>query len=139
MSNPSNRNLVLSLNAGSSSLKISLYEATSTGSVEFVVKPVKLLLTASISSISAPPAQFSFKSVSLSSQSHNDEKVDSITDHASAFSHFLDCLREGASVDKNRIAYICHRVVHGGDYLEPVEISQETYDHIEKLSDLAPL
>ncbi|PPQ63930.1 hypothetical protein CVT24_010328 [Panaeolus cyanescens] len=141
MSNASSdKNLILSLNAGSSSLKISLYEPSApSGSVEFLVKPVKLLLKSTISSISSPPAQFSFESVSLSSQCHKDEKIDSITDHASAFSHFLHCLKQEASIDGRRITRICHRVVHGGDYTDPVEISQEAYDHIENLSDLAPL
>ncbi|TFK40129.1 Acetokinase family-domain-containing protein [Crucibulum laeve] len=133
-------NLVLSVNAGSSSLKISLYSAPlqqldSSSKSE----PVTLLLTSSISSISAPPAKFSFKPASIKATTTKDESIDAIKDHASAFAHFLHYLEKEASIDKDRIKYICHRVVHGGDYSEPVIITQETYHHIEKLSDLAPL
>ena len=37
------------------------------------------------------------------------------------------------------LAYICHRVVHGGDYKESVTITDETLHHLEALEDLAPL
>ncbi|EEB99361.1 hypothetical protein MPER_00973, partial [Moniliophthora perniciosa FA553] len=48
-------------------------------------------------------------------------------------------LRKEASIDANDVVHICHRIVHGGDYHDPVVINNETYHHIEKLSDLAPL
>lgn len=67
------------------------------------------------------------------------EEVDSIHDHASAFTHFLDRLKEEASVDLRDIKHIAHRVVHGGDYTSPVIISEESYHYIKRLSDLAPL
>ncbi|KAL0954570.1 hypothetical protein HGRIS_003530 [Hohenbuehelia grisea] len=130
-------NLVLSVNAGSSSLKISLYTAQHDDNDE----PVNLLLTSSISNISAPPAKFSFKSVNATKDAEptKDAPVDSIHDHASAFEHFLDHLKREANIDREQITRICHRVVHGGDYHDPVIISDESYHHIEKLSDLAPL
>ncbi|KAF4571490.1 hypothetical protein EYR36_008827 [Pleurotus pulmonarius] len=136
--------LALSVNAGSSSLKISLYAVHSH---EFVlgVDPVALLLTSSISNISAPPAKFSFKVanadgiVSEQATDVKDEPVDSIHDHASAFAHFLDYLKKEANIDRERIQRICHRVVHGGNYSDPVIISDESFHHIERLSDLAPL
>jgi acetate kinase len=62
-----------------------------------------------------------------------------IRDHATAFSRFLDHLKDGANIDAADILYVCHRVVHGGDFHDPVVINQETYHHIERLSDLAPL
>lgn len=37
------------------------------------------------------------------------------------------------------LAYVCHRVVHGGDYQDAVEINDETLHHLEDLEDLAPL
>lgn len=103
--------LVLAVNAGSSSLKISLFCRF----VDNAANPV-LLLSSSISSIFAPPAKFS--SVALQHRSMNEE-VDSIHDHASAFTHFLDRLKEEASVDLRDIKHIAHRVVHGGDYTSP--------------------
>lgn len=142
---PSRRKgLILSVNAGSSSLKISLYrvkpnEASSEDHFH-APEPVELLLVSSITNISAPPASFSFSPVAHDSgREAKKEPVDSIHDHASAFAHFLDYLKNEASIDRAEIAQICHRVVHGGDYFEPVVINKESYHHIEKLSDLAPL
>ncbi|KAF7330266.1 putative acetate kinase [Mycena venus] len=131
---PTNNNLILSVNAGSSSLKISLY-GTQDGRDD--PDPVQLILTSSISNISAPPAKFSFKVLGGTSK---DEEPQSIHDHASAFSHFIECLGEEPEIDPRRdVSYICHRVVHGGDYTDPVLINDEAYKHIERLSDLAPL
>ncbi|KAG1750741.1 Acetokinase family-domain-containing protein [Suillus lakei] len=125
--------LVLAVNAGSSSLKVSLFRR----SADNAANPV-LLLSSSISSIFAPPAKFNFSFVALQHRSLNEE-VDSIHDHASAFTHFLDRLKEEASVNSADIKHVAHRVVHGGDYTSPVMIFEESYHHIERLSDLAPL
>ncbi|KAK0467027.1 acetate and butyrate kinase [Desarmillaria tabescens] len=123
--------LVLAVNAGSSSLKISLYELRESPT------PC-LLLTSSISNITAPPAKISFKLVSTEPK-NTVSNVPSITDHASAFAHFLHVLQGETDIDKDAIVNVCHRVVHGGDYSDPVVISDETYHHIERLTDLAPL
>ncbi|KAK0501509.1 acetate and butyrate kinase [Armillaria luteobubalina] len=123
--------LVLAVNAGSSSLKISLYDPRES-------TPPRLLLTSTISNITAPPAKFSFNLVSTKPKNAASD-VPSITDHASAFSHFLHVLQGEADIDKGDILNVCHRVVHGGDYCDPVIISDETLHHIERLSDLAPL
>jgi acetate kinase len=104
--------LVLAVNAGSSSLKISLFRRFADNAAY-----PDLLLSSSISSIFAPPAKFKFSCVALQHRSLN-EKVDSIHDHASAFTHFLDRLKE-ASVDLMNIKHVAHRVVHGGDYTSP--------------------
>ena len=129
-------NLILSLNSGSSSLKITLFARREDSQDDH---RVDLLLTSSLSNISAPPAKFTFQTHSGSKQVNKSEEVDSVNDHATAFAHFLDCLENDAGLDRSRIVYICHRVVHGGDYHEPVIISDESYHHIERLSDLAPL
>ncbi|KAK0450159.1 acetate and butyrate kinase [Armillaria borealis] len=128
--------LILSANAGSSSLKISLYELVGDNA-----ESPKLLLTSSISNITAPPVKFSFIPLAITSETPHikNEEVSAITEHASAFAHFLDSLESKVNIDKNRIVQVCHRVVHGRDYTDPVVISDETYHHIEKLSDLAPL
>ncbi|KAJ7220121.1 hypothetical protein GGX14DRAFT_585709 [Mycena pura] len=126
------RNLILSVNAGSSSLKISLYTAGGGDGRE----PVHLLLTSSISNISAPPAKFSFK---VAQGTSKDDQPRDVHDHASAFAHFLACLGREAEIDRAEISCVCHRVVHGGDYTDPVLINDEAYTHIERLSDLAPL
>jgi acetate kinase len=125
--------LVLAVNAGSSSLKISLFRRTA----DNAANPV-LLLSSSISSIFAPPAKFKFSFVAPQHRSLN-KIVDSIHDHASAFTYFLDRLKEEASVDLIDIKHIAHRVVHGGDYISPGIIFEDSYHHIKRLSDLAPL
>lgn len=131
--------LILSVNAGSSSLKISLYRLASQAS-SASSEPVELLLVSSISNISAPPASFSFSLAShTSGREASKEPVQAIHDHTSAFAHFLDYLKREASIDRSEIVHVCHRVVHGGDYFEPVIINQESFEHIERLSDLAPL
>ena len=132
-----NRDLLLSVNAGSSSLKLCLYrrlmdKGTSDSSLELIV-------TSAISSLTAPPATFTFKPEGVKDQDIVDQPVESITDHNSCFDHFLAVLSRDISIDKERIAYICHRVVHGGDYEAAVEINKKSYHHIERLSDLAPL
>ncbi|KAI5890477.1 acetate and butyrate kinase [Schizophyllum commune H4-8] len=128
--------LILSANSGSSSLKISLYALASEGLDE----PVGLLLQSSISNISAPPAKFTFKTVKGTPEEVDDKvEVDGIDDHASAFEHFLKHLKDAAGIERGRISHVCHRVVHGGDYRDPVELSSGAYHHIERLSDLAPL
>ncbi|KAG6816891.1 hypothetical protein H0H87_002012 [Tephrocybe sp. NHM501043] len=109
---------ILSVNAGSSSLKISLFRRS----------PVTLELTCGISNITAPPAQLTWNGAT--------ESVGGATirDHASAFAYFLSRLPDPSSVQ-----CICHRVVHGGDYTAPVVIDLAAYGRIAALSDLAPL
>lgn len=142
---PPRNGLILSVNAGSSSLKISLYRRDGRGRSTRQPMgrrddPVDLLLTSSISSMSAPPALFTFQLVSHEQgREVKKEPVDGVKDHTSAFEHFLRYLKQEASIDREEIVHVCHRVVHGGDYLEPVVISEESYHHIERLSDLAPL
>jgi acetate kinase len=128
--------LLLAINAGSSSLKISLFTLTKTQ--DNGDEPVSLTLTSSISAISSPPAKFAFQIVS-NPCSEIKEQVETIKDHASAFAHFLTCLKHHASIDKHQIINVCHRVVHGGGFSDPILISEDTYHHIENLSDLAPL
>lgn len=138
--------LVLSLNAGSSSLKVSLYRLSDTSASTKpdlngpFVNPVELILTSSISSITTSP-MFSFSSASSSDirAAKNEPLEGKAKDHASAFTHFLEYMKEEANIDREKIVHTCHRIVHGGDYFEPVIINNESYHHIEALTDLAPL
>ncbi|EMD34066.1 hypothetical protein CERSUDRAFT_117576 [Gelatoporia subvermispora B] len=145
---PHAADLILAANAGSSSLKMSLYQRnhdavsdTSSGAPPGH-RSVTLLLTSSITNLSAPPASFSFSFTHSAPHKGADAKkqhVDEVHDHASACERFLQYMEREAHIDKSRVKYVCHRVVHGGDYFEPVVVDQERYHHIEKLSDLAPL
>ena len=134
--------LILSVNAGSSSLKISAfgpshdYDPSNPFS-----EPVSLILTSSIENLTAPPALFSFSAAhpGVSEKRLRNDKVDEIKDHETAFAYFVRFLAENTKFEKGHIKHVCHRVVHGGDYPGPVLISSESYHHIESLSDLAPL
>lgn len=129
--------LILAVNAGSSSLKISLYQREQEQEHS---NALRLLLTSSISSISAPPVKVSFQLADVNQAvKHLDESERSIHDHESAIIYFLGRLKADVSIDRQQVKHICHRVVHGGDYTEPTVISEQSYHHIETLSDLAPL
>lgn len=137
----SSRQLILAVNAGSSSLKISLFKPNDNIDAHSQLDPTSLLLTASITNISSPPALFSFVPNSESAKSHTrtKEKLPDVKDHEGGFQYFLDYLKDESSFNKDQIAHVCHRVVHGGNYPGPVLISEDSYHHIESLSDLAPL
>lgn len=117
--------LILALNAGSSSLKISLYKHSDASSPQ-------PLLDASISSISAPPAKFKVGGMGETDQPE-------IRDHHSAFAHFLHHLSTVPGLVPEQISHVCHRVVHGGAYTRPVLVTGETLRNIEAVSALAPL
>ncbi|OCH95387.1 acetate and butyrate kinase [Obba rivulosa] len=145
---PPPANLILAANAGSSSLKISLYQRNhaAVSSPDPSSPPehssITLLLTSSITNLSAPPASFSFSFAPAAPHRGADakkEKVGVVHDHTGACAHFLQYMEREAGIEKRRVKYVCHRVVHGGDYFEPVVVDNERYHHIEKLSDLAPL
>lgn len=135
--------LILAVNAGSSSLKLSVFapnESYSPSSPS-TAEPVTLFLTASIENIISPPALFTFKATApdVSDKSLKNEKLQEVKDHESGFAYFVRFLEENTKFEKEQVRHVCHRVVHGGDYPGPVLISSESYHHIESLSDLAPL
>lgn len=147
------KDLILAVNSGSSSLKISLYRIVASfdpsssdpASLPLGKEPVELLLVSTISNLSAPPASLSWKPSPHSAPSIDfgepikGSKVDKVNSHTTAFTYFLQHLEISSGLGKNAIGKVCHRVVHGGDYIDPVIIDTESYEHIEHLSDLAPL
>ncbi|KAI9051098.1 hypothetical protein LZ554_005202 [Drepanopeziza brunnea f. sp. 'monogermtubi'] len=127
--------IILSINAGSSSVKISVYTATS-GS-----EPKQLAET-QIDGLTSPPPQLKYTRASKSIC--KDQKLEEkITTQKDAFQHMLkmlidDC--EFPDIQKQEdIAIVCHRVVHGGDFETPQIINEGTYHKLEALTDLAPL
>ena len=137
MSLKSEFNIILAVNAGSSSLKISVYLFDNHSSKD----ELKSILESSFSNISSPPALFSFESLEKGTgiASVRKSEVHQVSTHEQAFAHFLHHSKEAAKIDPNRISYVCHRVVHGGSFSEPVTITPNTYHKLEMLSDLAPL
>lgn len=126
MPSPASR-YILSLNASSSSLKISLYPLSpNDGQTQYdnaPPGPVSLVLTSLISNISEPPAKFTLEladSVLNSLPVHPRSRPPdynstnaNITDHASAFRQFIQTLLQLESyIGHKSIIYICHRVVY---------------------------
>lgn len=124
---PTSDSLILAVNAGSSSLKLALFAAT--------VDP-RLLCTWSVSEIGSENVRAKY-----SGRGKIDSEPVHIDSHVHAFERFLKVLD---SDDENewkseQISHICHRVVHGGSYTDPVQIDKSTLDRLTALSDLAPL
>jgi len=117
--------IILSVNAGSSSLKVSIYGPTVNGP--------KRIATVTVSNIETKP-EFESSQTSLSDKERD---TSNINNHDSALAHVLNHLFR--LVGKEDITHVCHRVVHGGEYDDRVLITNETLHHLDNLSDLAPL
>ncbi|KAJ5598908.1 hypothetical protein N7510_011858 [Penicillium lagena] len=122
---------ILAVNAGSSSVKITFYT--------FEDHP-RAIVNAQISGITAPPPMLQYR---RGTTKHKEKLKETLITPQDAFKYLLQrCfddpeLSEVAS--KDDLTYICHRVVHGGDYCEVTEINGETYHRLEELESLAPL
>lgn len=127
--------IILSINAGSSSVKISVYKASTADS-----QIPSQLAEAVVEGLTAPPAKLNY---TRGEEKIKDKELEKITSQEDAFRYVLDHLTNDDGLaelkDKNDIRFTCHRVVHGGDYPNAQVIDRETYHHIEELSDLAPL
>lgn len=124
---------ILSVNAGSSSVKLTFYKSQKQNSLAPIVD-------AQISGITSPPQTLKYITESAEKKEKVDESLDT---PPKAFKYLLQrCLSDSeiseiANVDD--LACICHRVVHGGDYTEAIEIDDSTYHKLEMIEDLAPL
>jgi acetate kinase len=127
--------IILSINAGSSSVKISVYSASQG-------QDPKELAETQIDGLTAPPPQLKYTRHGQSI-AKNKKLEEKITSQKDAFKYMLDELIHDenlkAITKKEDIAIVCHRVVHGGEYDAPKIINEETYHHLEALTDLAPL
>lgn len=123
---------ILSINAGSSSVKVTVYKSE---------KPPVKLASAQVAGLTAPPCIFKY------SQGPSKEKKEEIQGDISSpqeafkylLHHFLNDpdLQEVAS--KDDFAYLCHRVVHGGDFEKEAVITEDAYNYLQALKELAPL
>ncbi|KAK4040538.1 Acetokinase family-domain-containing protein [Parachaetomium inaequale] len=129
------RTIVLAVNAGSSSVKVSVYTAEQGQSPTQIAE-------AQVSGLTAPPAALKYERDGKTIV-ENREVDDQVNGQRDAFSLVLDTLigdHELPSIkSKEDIGILCHRIVHGGDYTEPQLVSDGTYHHLENLNDLAPL
>ncbi|KAI9852249.1 MAG: hypothetical protein M1838_001291 [Thelocarpon superellum] len=127
--------VILSINAGSSSVKISVYKTHDHGQ-----DPTQLAET-QVAGLTAPPSTFSYM---RGSRRIKGQKLETrITSQDEAFRFLLDRLVEDEGLDdigtRRDITVACHRIVHGGDYADAQVIDSDTYHHLEELTDLAPL
>lgn len=122
---------ILAVNAGSSSVKVTFYTFDN---------PPQAIADVQVSGITAPPPTLKYQRGHLKMKEELKEKMSTPQD---AFMYILHrCLNDpelSEVASESDLAYICHRVVHGGDYHEAVEINDETLHHLEALEDLAPL
>ena len=117
---------IISINAGSSSLKFSLFEMTDK----------KLIANGLFERIGIEGSRYKIK--------YNGEKLEQDVDlpnHTRAVEILLDKLVALGIVDSlNEIGGVGHRLVHGGDkYKESVIITDEVVEDLRKFSALAPL
>ncbi|KAK0511520.1 hypothetical protein JMJ35_006093 [Cladonia borealis] len=126
--------IILSVNSGSSSVKVSIYKSSKQGQ-----DPIQLA-DAQISGLTAPPAKLSYQ---RGSENIKGQEVKDINSNEDACEYILDHLVKDNSLSeissRDDITYACHRVVHGGDYPTAHVIDEDTYHHLEDLTDLAPL
>ena len=127
--------IILSINAGSSSVKISVFLA-SQGQ-----EPVELAET-QVDGLTAPPPRLNYTRAGacIAKGKDIDKAISSQND---AFQYMLDELINDPGFkeinSREDIPIACHRVVHGGDFDRPQIITRATYNQLEDLTDLAPL
>lgn len=122
--------VTLTLNAGSSSLKFSMYNIGGDGEPE-------LMAVGEVENIGGQPrlkSQFGAKEPSVT----KDLGPSEARDHASALNTALGLLRE--KFPQAKASVVGHRVVHGGPHFsEAVVINDAVLEELKSLSPLAPL
>src|SRR5262245_28125120 len=120
---------LLVLNAGSSSLKFSVF--LSRGA------ELEASLRGQAEGLYTAPVFTAKDSAGNVLSEHRWEKGESIG-HEGAIAHLIDFLRSSAG--EHRLMALGHRVVHGGvDFSEPTRITREVVQKLERFIPLAPL
>ena len=117
---------ILSVNAGSSSLKFTLIE----------LPEEKVIISGTFEKIGLPDSFYTIKY-----NGNKDKKEVLLKDHTDAVKYLLDELINYKVINSyDDIDGVGHRLVHGGDkYTESVIIDDDVLDTVEKLVPLAPL
>lgn len=123
---------VLVLNAGSSSLKYSVFEG----------EQLNLLSSGVVEKIGDQGSKIGHKYLKHGQEHRAEEELD-IPDHKVGLSTVVKLLTDseyGVLDDISEIKMVGHRVVHGGEYFsQPTQINQELKDRVRELIPLAPL
>lgn len=127
--------LILTINAGSSSVKVSLYKLKPHC-------PPSPLADAQVSHLTSPPPKLSY--TRGSSHTHTQtlsaaEVSSQEAAFATIFQHMVSDPELPELESEKDVAFACHRVVHGGLYDGPRVLDEETRREIEEWSRLAPL
>jgi acetate kinase len=120
---------ILVVNAGSSSIKFSLFLARG--------EALDLLLGGQIESLYTAP-RFKARDAAGAVVGERQWPEGEALGHDGAITHLAGFLRE--QLGAHRLAAVGHRVVHGGlDYAAPVRLTAEIVGHLEQFIPLAPL
>jgi acetate kinase len=121
---------IVVLNAGSSSLKFSVFAGTD--DLPFVVG-------GQVSGLYTGAPRFVAKDGNGDAVAEKRWEADAKLDHHGAIGHIVEWLRATYS-HAHRLGAVGHRVVHGGmDYAAPVRVDSELVTRLEALIPLAPL
>ena len=117
---------VISINAGSSTLKFKMYE----------MPEEKVIVSGLFERIGAKKGSYTIK---YNGEKETKELV--LENHVEAFKKLVRVLiNKGIVKNLNEIGAVGHRIVQGGSYFSKSEIvTEEVYNHIKELSPLAPL
>ena len=120
---------ILTLNAGSSSIKLSAYEVRN-GDLK-----KDAIISGEISGLDSNPIM----RLTKKTETHNDvrDRLEPSIDHAGATDLLLAAVNK--LLDGRNLAGVGHRVVHGGiKYTSPCILTPEAIDDLRKLTPLAP-
>jgi acetate kinase len=121
---------IVVLNAGSSSLKFSVFAGAD--DLPFVVG-------GQVSGLYTTAPRFTAKDGSGSAIAEKRWDAEAALDHEGAIGHIVEWLRSSYG-HQHRLGAVGHRVVHGGmDFAAPVRVDGEVVTRLEKLIPLAPL
>ncbi len=121
--------LLLTLNAGSSSIKFALFEARA--------QKLQRLATGQVEGL-GEQAHFSVSTTEGERQQRPLDASAGPADHPLAMQAVLEWLRQ--DYPNREVATVSHRVVHGGaSHVEPILLDDESCDRLRSLIPLAPL
>jgi acetate kinase len=119
-----NEEYVLALNAGSSSIKFALYQASD---------PPKRLLEGKIDRIGLPETNLTFKNTGENQKGNLDI---SASNHKTAAGSLIDWL--ASRIDLSKVRAVGHRIVHGMQYTEPAKITRELLEDLRRIKQYDP-
>ena len=117
--------LVLTINAGSSSLKFKIFN--------LAVEPI-IILSGEISNLHAEHSIFN-----LYDQTHTNIVHSEITFHDAPYDEALNLLLNCNEFKKIEINSIINRIVHGGDYIDIVKLYDSILKYLSKFNEILPL